>query len=101
MREQVRELKSEIHDAKIEVSEFNKLLTTYVAVSRRLGLPPEVDLLIRKCMQGKISIETLMRSIQLFYASTGPLGIAIAVGGMVLSGFMLADTISTYEVTGR
>lgn len=75
------------------VAELNKLLTTYVALSRRLGLPPEIDLLIRKVMQGKIAVETLMRSIQLFYATSGPLGWAIAIGGFALGTLMLVDTM--------
>ena len=80
-------------DARVEVAELNKLLTTYVALSRRLGLPPELDLLIRKCMQGKIAIQTLMRAIQLFYATTGPFGWLIALGGFALGTLMLADTM--------
>jgi len=57
MREQVRKLRDEVINAKTHIAELNKLLTTYVALSRRLNLPPEIDMLIRKAMQGKIAIE--------------------------------------------
>lgn len=75
------------------LSELVKALNMYVALSRRLNLPPAFDELIRKALQGKIAIETLMRSIQLFYATTGPLGLAIAIGGFALGSLMLIDTM--------
>jgi len=74
------------------LSELNRLLTTYVALTRRMGLPPKIDEFIRMTLRGKVAVESLIRSIQLFYASTGPLGWAIALGGMALSGLMLVDT---------
>lgn len=74
------------------VNDLVKALNMYVALSRRLNLPPEIDGLIRKAMQGKIAIDTLIRSIQLFYATSGPLGWALLIGGMALGGLMLLDT---------
>ena len=85
-------LRVDATDARTEIAELNKLLTTYLALARRLGIPPELTALIMKFQQGRIAVETLARSIQLFYATSGPLGWAIAVGGFALGTLMLADT---------
>jgi len=74
------------------IRELNNLMTLYLALSRRMGLPPEITELIRKAQQGRIAIETLIRSIQLFYATSGPLGWVLAAGGLALSALMLVDT---------
>lgn len=90
-RVHVEAFKQSVESAKPHVAELNDLLTMYVALVRRSGISPELTTLIAKAQQGRIAIETLTRSIQLFYATSGPLGWAILAGGILLSGFMVAD----------
>lgn len=73
-------------------SELLKAVNMYVALARRLNLPPEIDALIRKVLQANVAVNTLTRSVQLFYATSGPLGWALLIGGMALGGLMLIDT---------
>ena len=91
VREQVRSLQAELRGATPEFSEFNRLLTTYIALSRRAGLPPEIMDLIAKVQQARIAVNMLSRSIQAFYATSGPVGWLLGLGGLALSAFMVAD----------
>jgi len=79
--------------AAAELRELNRLLTTYVALARRVGLPPELMDLIAKAQQARIAIDTLTRSIQYFYTVSGPIGWALGLGGLALTAFMVADVM--------
>jgi len=81
-------------DAAPRIREMNRLLTIYVALSRRAGLPAEIMDVIAKVQQARIAIDMLTRSIQLFYATSGPIGWLLLIGGLGISGFMLADTFA-------
>ena len=87
-REKVRDFE---RDAVPRLTNLNRLLTTYVSLSRKAGLPPEIMDLIAKAQQARIAIETLTRSIQYFYAVSGPVGWLLGLGGLALSAFMVAD----------
>jgi len=77
--------------AQTNIGELNRLLTTYVALARRVGLPENVMEAIRVLQQLRIAFEMAYRSAMMFYAATGPLGWALGLGGMAVSGVMLAD----------
>jgi len=72
---------------------MNRLLTTYVSLARKTGLPPEIMDMIAKAQQARIAVETLTRSIQYFYTVSGPIGWLLGLGGLAVSGFMIADLI--------
>lgn len=90
-RGKVREFKLEAESAKTSVTELNRLVRIYVALARRGGLPPELMDLIAKAQQTSVAIETLTRSIITFYTVGGPLGWLLGLGGLALSGLMVAD----------
>ena len=77
--------------ARTSMGELNRLMTTYVALARRAGLPENVMETIRILQQLRIAFEMAYRSAMLFYAATGPVGWAIGLGGMAMSGMMLVD----------
>lgn len=77
--------------AQTNIGELNRLLTTYVALARRVGLPENIMEAVRHIQQLRIAFETAYRSAMLFYTATGPIGWAIGLGGMAVSGVMLYD----------
>lgn len=91
LRDDVKGLKGDIDNTKKAAAELNRLLTTYIALARRMGLPPEVIDLIARFQQARIMVQTLIHSIHLLEAATGPVGWALALGGIALSGFMATD----------
>ena len=99
LRQNIRGLKGDIVDTEKEALKLNQLLTTYVAVARRSGLPPEFLDFIAKAQQARITIQTLTRSIQYFYTVSGPIGWLLGLGGLALSSFMIADLIETERST--
>jgi len=94
MRAKVQALKRDISGLRIEMAETNRLITMYVALTRQLGLPPQIIELIAKAQQARITIQMLQRSIMLFYASTGPVGWAIGLGGVAVGALMLSDMMT-------
>lgn len=90
-KRKIRELNPELERFKSNISEANRAFTMYVALSRRAGLPPEIMDLIAKAQQARISVDMLTRSIQYFYATSGPVGWLLGLGGLALSAFMVAD----------
>lgn len=98
MRTEISKLKSELSSAKTEIIEMNRLLTTYVALARRAGVTGPILDLIAKFQQVRIVAETATRSIQLFYATTGPIGWLLLAGGLALSAFMMADVVGATEI---
>lgn len=80
-------------NAKTNIVELNKLFTTYLALADKAGLPPNIIEAMRKIQQFRILIETTYRSLMILYTATGPVGWAIALGGLGLSAFMMANTM--------
>lgn len=80
-------------DAKTNITELNKLFTTYLALARRSGLPENIVDAMARLQQYRIAIETTYRSLMILYAASGPIGWAIGLGGLALSTFMLADVM--------
>lgn len=74
-----------------DIRELNRLLTTYVALARRVGIPENIMEGIRRLQQLRIAIETTYRSLWMLYAASGPIGWITALGGLALGGLMLAD----------
>jgi len=91
LREQVRGLKVDLQEVTVNITEFNRLFTTYLALARRTGMPENIAEFLSRVQQMRIAVQTLHRSIMLLYASSGPVGWAIGLGGLALSGIMLAD----------
>ena len=73
------------------ISELNRLLTTYVALARRLGIEGNLMDAIARFQQLRIAAETAYRSVMLLYTATGPIGWLIGIGGLGLSALMAAD----------
>jgi len=92
LRQQVVEFDRDVEVARKHVGELNRLLTIHLALSRRLGLPEPVEDFVNKFVRAKLALDAATRSIQLFYATSGPLGWALLIGGLALSGLMLADS---------
>ena len=74
-----------------ELARINDLLTTYVALADQLGLPRNYIAMIRALERLRITSESTYRSIMLLYTATGPWGWALGLGGLGVSGLMLAD----------
>jgi len=99
-RNQMRGLFAEMKEGLPVVTELNQLLTTYVSLVRRVGLPPEVMELVARAQQARIAVQTLHRSIMLLYTASGPIGWLVGLGGMGVSLFMTADFLEA-ELRGR
>lgn len=84
-------LRVDASEAITNIAELNRLLTTYVALARRVGLPENIMDAIARMQQLRIAAETAYRSVMLLYTASGPIGWAVAIGGLVLSAFMLSD----------
>lgn len=84
-------LRVETSEAVTNIAELNRGLTTYLALAHRMGLPENIMEGMRLFQQMRIAAETTYRSIMMLYTSTGPVGWAIGLGGLALSGFMAAD----------
>lgn len=78
-------------EAVTNISELNRLLTTYVALARRLGIEGNLMDAIARFQQLRIAAETAYRSVMLLYTATGPIGWLIGLGGLGLSALMAAD----------
>ena len=92
-------LEVDVHNAARDIADLNRLLTTYVSLARRMGLPENIMDAIAKIQQLRITVQMAYRSIMLLETATGPIGWAIGLGGLAITGFMLAD--ATYEVSNR
>jgi len=93
-RSQMQGFFADLQQLTPEMAETNRLITMYVALTRQLGLPPPIMELIAKAQQARITIQMLQRSIMLFYASTGPVGWAIGLGGVAVGALMLSDMMT-------
>lgn len=88
-REKVRAFKTEAASAKTEVYEMNRLLTTYIALGRKIG-SPELTFLINSFESLRIKVEMAYRSLMAFYTIGGPIGWAVGIGGLITLTLMTA-----------
>ena len=79
--------------AERQIRELNRLLTMYVALARRVGLPEDVMAAIARLQQLRIAIQMTYRSLMILYGATGPIGYLIGFGGMALAGLTLMDQL--------
>jgi hypothetical protein len=93
LRNDVRGLKGDIFDTEKEAAKLNELLTTYVALARKMGLPPPLMDFIAKAQQARVTVQTLIHTIRILYTTSGPIGWLLGLGGLAVSGFMIADLI--------
>lgn len=85
------DLKIDTSNAKADITELNRLLTTYVSLARRVGLPENIVDAIARIQQFRLTVEAAYRSLMILYGATGPVGWAIGLGGLAVSGVMLMD----------
>jgi len=87
-------LKVNVSEAAEELAELNRLFTTYLALARRMGLPPEMMEMLIRLQQLRIAGQSAIRTLELLkaaYLGAGPAGWALFAGSAALTGFMLAD----------
>ena len=75
--------------------EIERLALRWLVLSRRLGLPDDVDQAINKVAQLITSIRMLQISMSLLYA-TNPLTAAIGVAGLIGGVISITDTFAGY-----
>ena len=84
-------LKLDNSQAAASIAELNRLFTTYLSLARRTGLPESIVDALSRIYQLQAAIQALYRSILLLEAASGPIGWAIALGGISLSAVMITD----------
>ena len=84
-------LKLDNSQAAASISELNRLFSTYLSLARRTGLPESIVDALSRIYQLQAAIQALYRSILLLEAASGPIGWAIALGGISLSAVMITD----------
>jgi len=89
-RQEMQGFRQEMQSLRTEAYELNRLLTMSLALGRRLG-SEDLTLLISLFQQGRITAEMFYRSAVMLSVATGPIGILLGLGGMVLGTLMLAD----------
>jgi len=80
-----------------QLAELNDLLTTYIALARKSGLPPEVLKAIRLLQQLRVAAEMAYKSIMMMYMGAGPVGWLMGFGGMATSLFIYSDTLTEMQ----
>jgi hypothetical protein len=94
------DLKVDTSKAQTNIAELNRLFTTYLSLVRRVGLPENIMDAMSKIQQLRIMIQTATTAINILYTATGPVGWAIGLGGLAVSGFMWVDWVEA-ESRGR
>ena len=84
-------LKIDTSQTRANITELNTLLTTYLSLARKTGLPPNIIDAMARIQQLRVAFDMAYRSAMLFYGATGPIGWALGLGGMAISGLMLMD----------
>lgn len=84
-------LKVDNSQVKGSLTELNSLLTTYLSLTRRTGLPPNIVDLLSRLQQLRLAAQAAYRSIMMLYTATGHIGWLMGAGGLALSGVMLYD----------
>lgn len=94
------DLEVNVSQAEKDLMTVNSLLTTYVALANRAGLPPDVMKAIRLLQQARLVIEMTIRSIQLLMAAelaSGPTGWLVAAGSMGIALFAYTDLLGDMQ----
>lgn len=86
-------LEVDVTTAKDNLAELNRLVTTYLALARRVGLPENIMDALRRIQQLRVAAETTYRAITMLYAASGPIGGFIAIAGLTTGALMLADQV--------
>lgn len=87
-------------DVEKDLATVNSLLTTYVALANRAGLPPDVMKTIRLLQQARLVIEMTIKSIQMLIAAelaSGPTGWLVAAGSMGIALFAYTDLLGDMQ----
>ena len=90
-RLEIQKLENNIESAKASVVELNSLLTTYLSLARRFGLPDDIMNALAKIQQLITIIRTLRLSLILLQTATGPIGWLTAAGSLAIGGMMASD----------
>lgn len=90
-RRYVQGLKTDIDMALPSLREMNRLFRTYLSLAHRMGLPPEILQIPTMAYQAIAAIKMLTRSVQMMYLELGPVGWALAIGGLAVSSLMVVD----------
>ena len=87
--------KLKVDASKVETSlgELNSLLTTYISLTRKAGLPPKVTEWIALLQRVRIAMQLTYKSIEMFYVATGPMGWLAALGATGMAAFTVGDLI--------
>ena len=91
LKEELREFNRESQKAIVNFNELNRAARTYLALARRSGLPENVMQAITSVYQLETAFRLAYRSAMMLYAGTGPVGWAVGLASLALSGMMLAD----------
>ena len=84
-------LEVNVEEATKDITELNRLFTTYLSLARRSGLPENIIEALARIQQLRVAIQTLYTSILLLEAASGPIGWLTAIGGVTLGAAMLTD----------
>jgi len=84
-----------VEDAATQLRQLERLLIRTIGLLQSLGLPPEVDAIIEKIQRLIMIIRQLQIAINIFYASTGPIGWAMA--GISVFG-AIVSTVDLMEI---
>lgn len=74
MRDEIREFKRELEEAKISFREINNIFTDYIALARRLGLPTDITEQMATIQRLRITAEMMYRTIMMLEVVSGPIG---------------------------
>jgi len=97
-REKVLALDIASVKAKTHVYELNRALGIYLGIARRIG-GEDITWILSTFQRGILITETFYRSMMLAMAVGGPFGVAIGIGGTILTGLMLADSMELRRPT--
>lgn len=94
------DLEVDVSQTEKDLATVNSLLTTYVALANRAGLPPDIKKGIRLLQQARLVIEMTIKSIQLLIAAelaSGPAGWLVAAGSMGIALFAYTDLLGDMQ----
>lgn len=88
--------------AETKLTNINRLLSTYVSLSDKAGLPADAMAMMRMLLQLQTTIQATIMAINLLktaYLTGGPAAWALGIGATAVAGFMLADQIELRRPT--
>lgn len=93
-REEVSRLKDELRDLQPYLTDANRLFTTYIALSRQAGFPPNILNTLAYLQQVRITAQSTYRALQMIYGATTLTTLFTGYGGLALAGLMVVDLAS-------